>query len=159
MRRDKREFKVFLQGTILLLILLYGHSAGAYCFDEAGKIFGISPQLLRAVASVESSFAPWAINYGNKNGSYDVCMMQINSSWHDVIGKELWNALSDPCTCVKVGAWILGGNMAKHGYNWKAVGYYNATSKEKRKEYIRKVKTALKTLGSLTPGGKNVALH
>ena len=69
--------------------------------------------------------------------------MQINSSWARVLGKELWSSLGDPCTNVKVGAWILSDCIRKHGYTWEAVGAYNTSQKHKRARYARKVYMAL----------------
>lgn len=119
-------------------------AAQAACFDEAGKRYGIDPALLRAISRVESSGNPKAINR-NKNGSRDVCHMQINSSWLPTLQKYgiTEQSLFDPCTCTYVGAWILAGNVRRLGYNWNAVGAYNARSQEKRERYARKVSKAL----------------
>ncbi|MFZ3522013.1 transglycosylase SLT domain-containing protein, partial [Vibrio harveyi] len=40
--------------------------ASAFCFDEAGQYYNVSPDLLRAIAQVESSLDPGAYNE-NKN--------------------------------------------------------------------------------------------
>jgi soluble lytic murein transglycosylase-like protein len=53
----------------------------AFCFEEAGFIYNVSPRLLWAIARVESGFRADAFNR-NADGSYDYGLMQINSSWH-----------------------------------------------------------------------------
>lgn len=114
----------------------------AFCFEEAGAIYRVSPQLLWAIAKVESSFNASALNR-NENGSYDVGLMQINSAWAKVLGEELWASLGNPCQNVKVGAWILAQCMRRYGYTWEAVGCYNATSPDKRAKYAWKVFSSL----------------
>ncbi|WP_180269769.1 transglycosylase SLT domain-containing protein, partial [Erwinia amylovora] len=55
----------FLQRALLLtaVILFFSSSAQAYCFREAGARYNVSPQLLRAIAQVESGINPHAIGY------------------------------------------------------------------------------------------------
>lgn len=72
--------------------------------------------------------------------------MQINSSWANKIGYELWMKLGDPCQNVMVGAWILAGCIERHGYSWEAVGCYNTPDRKKQKKYIAKVKEALREM-------------
>ncbi|MEN6317937.1 MAG: lytic transglycosylase domain-containing protein [Syntrophaceae bacterium] len=124
--------------TSMLTVLFYCTHVQAYCFEEAGQLYNISPQLLWSIAKVESNFQPEALNR-NRNGTYDFGVMQINSSWRMMLGEERWAKLGDPCMNVKVGAWILAQCIARHGYTWKAVGCYNAASKNKRDAYARKV--------------------
>jgi hypothetical protein len=121
-----------------ILTFVISNSAFAFCFEEAGAEYGINPQILRAIAKVESNFNPAAINK-NSNGTYDVGLMQINSSWASTIGKERWKELGDACTNTKTGAWILSMCMSKYGYNWKAIGCYNSQTPEKRDRYARMV--------------------
>ncbi len=132
--------------TLLLLLLLLCASVpaktGAYCFEEAGGRYRIAPELLHAMARIESNFQPHAVNR-NRDGSYDYGVMQINSRWSGVLGKEAWLRLGEPCFNVQVGAWILAQCIQRHGYTWEAVGCYNASSREKRKRYIQRVKQAL----------------
>jgi soluble lytic murein transglycosylase-like protein len=117
--------------------------SSAFCFEEAGEMYKISPDLLWAIAKGESNFNPTVINY-NKNGSYDFGVMQINSSWAKDLGENLWNSLGDPCVNVKVGARILADCIKNHGYTWKAVGCYNARSPEKQIIYANKIYAILK---------------
>ena len=117
--------------ALLLLAATGAAAAEPYCFDEAGVQYGINPQILRAIAKVESNFNPGAINW-NTNGSYDFGVMQINSSWAPTLGKERWNTLGDPCSNIKTGASILAGCMKKYGYTWEAIGCYNSQTPDKR---------------------------
>ena len=111
--------------------------ASAFCFEEAGSMYGISPQLLWSIAKTESNFNPRAINR-NSNGSYDYGLMQINSTWAKKLGKT-WNELGDPCTNVKVGAWVLAQCIQDYGNTWRAVGCYNSRTPSKGDRYAGKV--------------------
>lgn len=97
------------------------------CWDSAGKTYGVDPWLLMAVAKVESSFKANAVNK-NKNNSYDIGMMQINSFWlptlskYGISTKDLFN----PCTSVFVGSWIMAQNIKRFGYNQDGIGAYNS---------------------------------
>ncbi|RMD59388.1 MAG: hypothetical protein D6828_01575, partial [Nitrospirae bacterium] len=46
----------------IFLALLISSSAHSFCFEEAGKLYGIDPRLLWAIAKVESNFNPRAFN-------------------------------------------------------------------------------------------------
>lgn len=95
-------------------------------------MYGVSPDLLRAIAVVESSMRPEVINLGHaqRTKSHDIGLMQINSRWLDSPPfKSLGYVeahLLDTCTNVKVGAWVLANAFAAHGVTWEAVGAYNA---------------------------------
>jgi hypothetical protein len=125
----------FLAATLFLALVTNAHS---FCFEEAGAQYGINPQILRAIAKVESNFNPNAINK-NSNGTFDVGLMQINSSWAATLGKERWKTLGDACSNTKTGAWILSMCMNKYGYTWKAIGCYNSQTPDKRDKYSKMV--------------------
>ncbi len=116
------------------------------CFVSAGNTYGVSPLVLWGIAKVESNFNPRALNR-NSNGTYDMGIMQINSSWIPVLKKyglydprHIW----EPCYNIHVGAWILSQCIKKYGNTWEAVGCYNAQSYTKKVRYSRKVYEALK---------------
>lgn len=133
-----------LVSLAVILTAMFPFTVLAFCFEEAGAMYGISPRILWAIAKVESNFNPNARNW-NRNGSYDYGLMQINSSWSNVLGGEIWQALSDPCINVKVGAWVLAQCIQKHGYTWDSIGCYNSASKIKGSKYAQKVYGVLVT--------------
>lgn len=112
--------------------------ARADCFDEAAQAYRVSAPLLRAVARVESSMRPSAVNRSHlaRTGTVDLGLMQVNSSWSKRLG--LTEAeLREPCTNVKVGAWILADALSRHGNTWEAVGAYNAACSQLKGEACR----------------------
>lgn len=138
--------KIISLGIGALLLTATGAiAADPYCFDEAGIQYGINPQILRAIAKVESNYNPRAINW-NTNGSYDFGVMQINSIWAPTLGMERWNALGDICTNIKTGAMILASCMEKYGYSWEAVGCYNSQTPAKRNRYANLVSKQLERI-------------
>jgi len=119
-----------------------------YCFNEAGVSYGVSSKILWAISRHESRHNPYAVHQ-NKNGTYDYCHMQINSSWARVLGSQSWSGLSNPCHCTKVGAWVLAGCIKRHGYSWEAIGCYNASSPDKRLAYGRQIYRTMNVWGLL----------
>jgi soluble lytic murein transglycosylase-like protein len=115
--------------------------AQANCWVEAAQRHRVDPWLLYAIAKQESGLNPLARGSGNANGSYDIGLMQINSSHLPVLKRHGIDEqhLYDPCVSIHVGAWILGGNFQRLGYGWDAVGAYNAKSPDKRVRYAWKV--------------------
>lgn len=130
--------KLKLFCIITLLLAAFTADAEELCFQEAGVEYSISPQILKAIAKVESNFNPRAVNW-NKNGTYDFGVMQINSSWYYTLGKDWWMTLGDPCSNIKGGAKILSGCMKKYGYSWEAIGCYNSQTPTKRDKYAMTV--------------------
>mgnify|MGYP001194436883 CR=1 FL=1 len=143
--------------------LLSAGSASATCWDEASVEYGIPANVLKAIAKVESNFNPKAVRKpyvaGNKDGSYDIGLVQINSSHFPKLEREFGiteNQLYDGCTNLKVGAWILADNVRRLGWNWNAIGAYNAGCARITKElctklrltYANKVYAALQRLDS-----------
>lgn len=119
---------------ILLATILFASSTAIaspqspydQCFVGAAQYHHVNPYILRAIAHVESGYNPRAINR-NSNGTYDYGIMQINSSWFPTLhqwGIET-SRLSDPCTNIYIGAWMLAKSMQTYGNTWQAIAGYN----------------------------------
>ena len=139
-----RDMKHYVR--IIILLLLSPLSFSFYeCFDISSKRYGIDVNLLKAIAFTESSMNPNALSKKNKNGTYDIGLMQINSSWFEKLRLRgiKKSELSDPCINIDVGSWILSENIKQYGKKWNAVGIYNAGTGEGRGKakmlYVRRV--------------------
>jgi soluble lytic murein transglycosylase-like protein len=121
---------VVVAGFSALLFLTLATPASATCWQYAAQRYGVSADLLYAIAQVESDLRPRAVNRRHlaRTGSYDIGLMQINSSHMGALRRYgiSEHDLYDPCTNLLVGAWILAGIFARHGVSWDSVGAYNA---------------------------------
>ncbi len=125
---------------VAIAMALASRPVMASCWDEAAARYGVNAHLLYAIAKTESGLNPRALNR-NRNGSYDLGLMQINSHWFPTLHKYGVSEaqLLDPCTSIHVGAWILAQNMQRLGNSWEAVGAYNARDPVYRLRYAQKV--------------------
>jgi soluble lytic murein transglycosylase-like protein len=125
-----------------------------FCYEEAADYYGVSPLVVWAIAGVESSHNQSAVHI-NRNGTYDVGTMQINSVWRSALGETRWQmAYSDPCYNVFCGTYILRHCVDKYGYNTNAIACYNTgrplyrltgSELENGKTYVRKVMGLINT--------------
>jgi len=110
------------------------------CFDAAARHYRLHPALLRAIARQESGMNPRAIGK-NTNGTLDLGLMQINTSWLPKLARAgiSRERLMDPCTNIIVGAWVLHDAVSRHGLSWKAVGVYHSPTPWRQRDYALKV--------------------
>jgi hypothetical protein len=125
------------------LAALLGATPGlafADCIDDAAAFQHVNVSLMRAIAQVESGTQTNVVNR-NSNGTVDIGLMQINSSWLPRLAQVgiTEQSLYDPCTNAYVAAWILAENIRQFGPTWNAIGAYNAASPDKRLAYAQKV--------------------
>lgn len=129
------------RGAVLALAAILGYALSAPvshaarsavipyqgCFERAGRYYGISPVLLEAIALKESRMNPLAIDH-DADGSYDIGIMQINSSHLAELARLGYppQVLWTPCANIAAGAWVLANNMRRMGVSWRAVGAYNS---------------------------------
>ena len=117
------------------------------CFAVAASTYDIPAEYLWAIGSVESSLTS-VVGPRNKNGTYDIGIMQINTShlkYLQKFGVSRQRLLKEPCLNIHIGAWVLRGNIDAHGETWEAVGAYNASKRrpDLRLKYARKVRKKL----------------
>lgn len=110
------------------------------CFNEASLHYSVPSHLLKAIAKVESKMNPLVIGI-NRNGTYDIGIMQVNSSWFPRLAKVgiQRGELLDGCENIQVGAWILAQNIKKYGLTAEAIGRYNSSNSYYRNVYAYKV--------------------
>lgn len=118
----------FWSTGLALSVMMVGNHALAFCWEQAASHHNIEPELLQAIAAVESGFRAQAMNHTNRNGTRDIGLMQINSTHLPRLLKQGITEdrlLNEPCLSVEVGASILAEFIQRFGYNWTAVGAYN----------------------------------
>jgi len=130
-----------MKRCILLLAITFAYRVScADCLNDAAVYHHLSPALVHAIAQHESGMRANAVNE-NGDGSEDIGLMQINSSWLPTLSRyginrsQLFNA----CVNAYVGSWILASNIKEFGMSWRAVGAYNARSPDKQLVYARAI--------------------
>ncbi|MGH8785735.1 MAG: lytic transglycosylase domain-containing protein [Cupriavidus necator] len=131
-----------VRALVAAAVMFATGTAVADCWQAVSAKYGLPVALLKAIAEQESGFDNQAENV-NRNGSRDVCMMQINSMHFAELERRFGiteqKLKADKCTCLDVGAWILYNNTQRLGPTWDAIGAYNAGSQDKRERYAWRI--------------------
>ncbi|END6504050.1 lytic transglycosylase domain-containing protein [Escherichia coli] len=149
MRSPKVKFLTIFTLSILITKMSFASSA---CFNEAGTMFRIEPNLIKVIALVESNLKKDSIgkNRDKKNNikSFDYGLMQINQMHIPMLKKrgiikDERDLLDNPCLNIKIGTEILYKHFSRCGMTWQCLGTYNAgfamDNQKKRLQYAQKI--------------------
>ncbi len=148
MRSPKVKFLTIFTLSILITKMSFASSA---CFNEAGTMFRIEPNLIKAIALVESNLKKDSIgknrDKNNNIKSLDYWLMQINQMHIPLLKKrgiikDERDLLDNPCLNIKIGTEILYNHFSRCGVTWQCLGTYNAgfamDNQKKRQQYAPK---------------------
>lgn len=120
------------------------------CAMDAAAYHRVNPQILMAIALVESSGRPDVIGR-NKNQTIDVGLMGVNSiHFQNLVSKGVTpNNLMNECVSMYVAAWLYSHQVFKYGNTWKAVGAYHSRTPSLNEKYQFRVMSKLVEMGIL----------
>lgn len=116
------------------------------CLMLASQTYNMPPEVLFSIYSIEGGKTGQIVG-PNKNGSYDIGPMQINTIWLPELA-EIWGVDKntaykwvryDTCTNVGVSAWILRKHYDETGSMSKAISQYHSRTPHIGKAYKNKV--------------------
>jgi hypothetical protein len=128
----------------------------AACLMLAAQTYAVPPAVLVGIHQVEGGKVGQAVG-PNKNGSYDLGPMQINTVWIPLLADKWGVAEStahrwvrdDPCTNMGVSAWILRTHMNETGSLAKAIAHYHSRTPKFGHPYKGRVVNAMRAKGLL----------
>lgn len=110
------------------------------CINQAAITYHVPAILIISVLKTEGGRN--GTIHRNRNGSYDLGVMQINTRWLPTLAQFGISAEAvryNPCSNVNVGAWILAGSIAGSNEMWRGVGDYNSHTSIYNQRYSQKV--------------------
>lgn len=125
----------------------------ATCLFLAAQNYSVPPAVLVGIMDVEGGKVGQAVK--NKNGSYDLGPMQINTIWMPELA-EHWGVSKntakkwvrdDACTNMNVAAWILKQHIEETGSLGQAIAQYHSRTPHYGSRYKRKVVAAMRRKG------------
>jgi hypothetical protein len=132
------------------MLPLYVSDVPLSCINAAAYEYQIPAKLIISVLNIERGKV--GLISKNKNSSYDIGPMQINSLWLVDLkryGITQHDLQYDPCINVKVGTWILSKAIANGSNLLGGIGDYHSHTPVNNSSYSQKVKinfTKIKTL-------------
>ena len=133
----------------------------AACLLLASQTYSVPPVVLAGIYKVESGQVGQEVG-PNKNGSYDLGPMQINTIWLPELAKY-WGVSEkaarryvrdDACTNFKVAAWILRGHINETKNLSQAIAHYHSRTYKFGSKYHQRVLLSLRGKGVLRTANK-----
>ncbi len=125
----------------------------AACLMLASQTYSIPPAVLVGIYKAEGGKVGQEVK--NKNGSYDLGPMQINTIWLPELAKE-WGVSEstarkwvrdDACLNTNVSAWILNQHYKETKSMAQAIAYYNSRTPVHGEKYQKRVIGIMKDNG------------
>jgi len=125
----------------------------AACLMLAAQTYSVPPAVLVGIYKAEGGAVGQAV--ANKNGTYDLGPMQINTVWVPDLAAK-WGVSEstaskwlrdDACTNVGVAAWILRGHIDETGSLSQAIGNYHSRTPYHNAKYKNRVIAIMKDNG------------
>ncbi len=107
----------------------------AYCINVFSKEFNIPKHVYYTIMKIESRGNPYAFRR-NRNGSYDIGLMQINTKLAKQYGFTDYNLLFDVCVNLYIASLRLAYCKKKYKNELQMVGCYH--SETAAKKYIKR---------------------
>ena len=126
----------------------------AACMFMAAQVYALPPAVLVGIYQVEGGQVGQEVG-PNKNGSYDIGPMQINTIWMPQLA-DLWGVdantarrwvRDDPCINVEVSAWILRNHLNETQDLTKAIAHYHSRTPRYGNVYKSKVISSMNRYG------------
>ncbi|MCK6418772.1 MAG: lytic transglycosylase domain-containing protein [Alphaproteobacteria bacterium] len=125
----------------------------AACMMLAAQTYDLPPAVLVGIYKAEGGQP--GMEMKNKNGTYDLGPMQINTTWIPQLA-EKWDVSRDTartwvrddvCTNVGVAAWILRSHLEETGNITQAIAHYHSRTPIHGTKYKTRVISILKNQG------------
>ena len=119
------------------------------CIFAASQTYAVPPSVILGVLKVEGGKVGMANR--NKNGTYDLGLMQINTIWVPDLARY-WGVpesvavkylRDDACVNIGVGAWILRTKMDQTGSLYDGIAHYHSATPHLGSKYRKKVINAM----------------
>jgi len=117
------------------------------CINQAAIQYHVPATMIVSVLRTENGRLGQANH--NKDGSYDLGPMQINSHWLQRLSRYGYTQQDlqyNPCINVTIGTWILASEIANGQSLWNGVGDYHSHTTYHNFQYQYQVKTAYSKL-------------
>lgn len=117
------------------------------CIQNAAAQYQAHPNLIRAVIATEGG-TTGKVTF-NKNGTYDMGLMAINSvhlpelARYNITAAMLTN---DECLNIMIGTYYLQSNIIAAGNLWRGTGNYHSKTPDKNAAYQQRVWSRLKVI-------------
>ncbi len=111
------------------------------CINNAAITYHVPAKLIISILQIERGQSGKIIK--NKNGTYDIGIMSVNSLWlpelkkHGVFEQDI---LFNSCNNIMIGTWILSKKIARRDDLLVGIGDYNSHYPPFNQKYSSKVK-------------------